>query len=130
MMIWILMLLQAVFMWIGWWVYNVYYTEPKHAHPSIFWNPLARAILAYVPTIGIFVLIVSAFFITNHPWFFLIFSVVLLLFSAHKMKKQETAHIMPVLTEDGIEFETFTTEELRNDIRKWKAESEIKDTTP
>lgn len=115
-MIWLLIILQIIFVKIGWWVYNAYYTQPKYNHPAIFWNPLARLVLSYGPLIGIVGLVVAAFFITDHPWMFLIFTLCWWIYCGHKRNTESSKLLMPVLTEDGIEMEMFTTEELVKDI--------------
>ncbi|MGQ0526714.1 MAG: hypothetical protein ACT4OY_01580 [Alphaproteobacteria bacterium] len=119
-MIWLLAALQVAFIWIGWWVYNSYFTQPRHNHPPIFWNPVARALLIYGPSIGIVGLVIAAFFLTSHPWPFLIFTLVSWGYCGHKRKTAVPGHIMPVLTEDGVKLEAISTEELLEDIRSQK----------
>ncbi len=119
-MIWLLAVLQVAFVWIGWWVYNSYFTQPKHNHPPIFWNPLIRTLLIYGPSIGIVGLVIASFFLTSHPWPFLIFTLVFWGYCGHKRKTAAPGHIMPVLTEDGVRLETVSTKELLKDIRTQK----------
>ncbi len=121
-MIWLLAVLQVAFVWIGWWVYNSYFTQPRHNHPSIFWNPLTRTLLIYGLSIGIVGLVIAAFFLTSHPWLFLFFTLVFWGYCGHKKKAVAPGHIMPVLTEDGVKLEPFSTEELLKDIRGPKRE--------
>jgi hypothetical protein len=75
-MIWLFLILQAIFIQINWWAHNTYYFQPKYNHPAIFWNPLTRKILLGVPWWGIIGLAILAFFYTDHPWQFLLFTVV------------------------------------------------------
>jgi hypothetical protein len=116
-MIWLLAVLQVAFIWIGWWVYNSYFTQPRHNHPPIFWNPLTRTLLIYGPSIGIIGLVIAAFFLTSHPWIFLFFTLAFWGYCGHKRKTTAPEHIMPVLTENGVKLEAVSTEELLKDIR-------------
>lgn len=119
-MIWLLAVLQVAFVWIGWWVYNSYFTQPRHNHPPVFWNPLIRTLLIYGPTIGIVGLVITAFFLTSHPWLFLLFTLAFWGYCGHKRKTAAPEHIMPVLTEDGVKLESFSAEELLKNIRGQK----------
>lgn len=73
--IWLLILLQIILIHTNWWAYNAYYMRPAFNQPQIFWNPLTRKLLLTLPWVGIIGLIVSAFFLTDHPWIFLLFTV-------------------------------------------------------
>jgi len=63
------------------------------------------------------------FFLTSHPWLFLFFTLVFWGYCGHKRKTAAPGHIMPVLTEDGVKLESFSTEELLKDIRAQKRET-------
>lgn len=126
-MIWIFAILQVIFMRIGWWVYNSYFTEPRHNHPAIFWNPLGRTLLIYGPTVGIVGLVIAAFFLTSHPWFFLGFTLILWGYGGYKRKATAQGYIItPVLTEDGVVMEALSTEELLKDICAFRHEASQK----
>lgn len=122
-MIWLLIILQIIFVKIGWWVYNAYYTQPKYNHPPIFWNPLARTLLVYGPLTGILGLVITAFFLTSHPWLFLFFTLAFWVYCGHKRNTALPGFVMPVLTEDGIKLEEVSAEEFLKDIRSQKRES-------
>lgn len=122
-MIWLLIILQIIFVKISWWVYNAYYTQPKYNHPPIFWNPLARTLLVYGPLTGIFGLVITAFFLTYHPWLFLFFTLAFWVYCGHKRNTAPPGFVMPVLTEDGIKLEEVSAEEFLKDIRSHKRES-------
>lgn len=122
-MIWLLAVLQVAFVWMGWWVYNSYFTQPRHNHPPIFWNPLTRTLLIYGPSIGIVGVAIAAFFLTAHPWLFMFFTLVFWGYCGHRRKVAAPGHIMPVLTEDGVTLEAVSTEELLKDIRAQKRET-------
>lgn len=119
-MIWILGILQIFCVWIGWWVYRSYYTQPRYNHPAIFWNPLTRTLLTCGPTIGIVGLVITAFFLTAHPWIFLIFTLIVLGYNGRKSTTIAPEYAMPVLTEDDTQFEAFSTDNLLEDIRAHK----------
>ena len=122
-MIWIFGIFQIIFIQIGWWGYNSYLTQPRHNHPAIFWNPLARTLLIYGPTVGIVGLVIAAFFLTSHPWFFLGFTLILWGYGGRKKKAAAPGYIItPVMTEDGVVMEALSTEELLKDIRAYRQE--------
>lgn len=95
-MILIFLILQVIFVKIGWWVYRVYFTEPKYSHPPIFWKPHMRLLLAYGPSTGMLGLAIAAFFLTTHPWYFLLFTLVFWGYCGHKYK-----HMSPSMTTAG-----------------------------
>ncbi|MBK6896185.1 MAG: hypothetical protein IPH06_06310 [Alphaproteobacteria bacterium] len=126
-MIWIFGILQVIFIQIGWWVYNSYFIQPRHNHPAIFWNPLLRTLLIYGPTVGIVGLVIAAFFLTSHPWFFLGFTLILWGFGGRKKKASAPdCIIMPVLSEEGVVMEAVSTDELLKDIRAFRHDSSQK----
>ncbi len=122
-MIWVLGILQIISIKIGWWVYKVYFTQPPHNHPPIFWSYPMTILLVYGPSAGIVGLIIAAFFLTAHPWTFLVFTLLFWSYYGHKARSTTQSSIMPTLAENGVEFEPLSTEELLADIRahKWKS---------
>ena len=75
----ILVIVQVLNLLVYWWVGNVFFSQPRHNHPRIFWNPTARLLLGYGPLIMLALLVVLAFFVTRSPWWFLGLSFVALL---------------------------------------------------
>lgn len=57
------------------WVGRVYMTQPSFNHPDIFRNPTVAAILVYGPIAAMVVMVVLAFLLTDHPWWFLALSI-------------------------------------------------------
>lgn len=121
-MIWLLAILQVACVKIGWWVYQVYFTQPSYNHPSIFWNPLMRTLLIYGPSMGIVALAISAFFLTSHPWLFLVSTIVFWGYCGHKRNTAIQSHTIPSLSDKEVGIEPFSDEELLADIRKHKQE--------
>ena len=61
------------------WVMRNYYSQPKHNHPSIFWNKTSRMLLCNGPTIVIVTMVILAFFTIEYPWWFLFISFILVM---------------------------------------------------
>ncbi len=123
-MIWLLIIAQIILIQVGWWVYGSYFTQPKHNHPSIFWNPIARMLLVYGPTIGIIGTIALAFYLTDHGGLFLVLTLIWWGYSGYKRKKVSGGHenFMPILTEGGVKIAPSSSEDLLSDIRAHKNE--------
>lgn len=58
------------------WVANNYYLRPRHDHPMIFWSPIGRFFLCTLPTLVMVGLVITAFWMATHPWWFLAGTVV------------------------------------------------------
>lgn len=74
-MIWILGVFQVFAVAAAHWVYNVYISQPKYNHPPIFWNTLPRFLIVNVSLLAPITLVTCAFFLTDSPWAFLLFTV-------------------------------------------------------
>ena len=75
-MVWILVGFQVIASWALWWTYRVYHSQPRENHPSIFWNPLVRSMLIWLPFLITLGLPIVSFFLVDHPWEFVIFAIV------------------------------------------------------